>query len=43
VELLVPGMEYVAWHELTQTGTAKWRSNAAVRSAAMDCGERPSI
>jgi len=44
VQLLVAGMEHVAGHAGSARAAApKWRSKAAVRSAAIACGERPSI
>jgi len=44
VQLLMPRVKHVSRHRrLAQTVAAQWRSNAAVRSTAIDCGERPSI
>ena len=44
VQLLMAWMKDVSRHRLpAQTVAPQWRSNAAVRSAAIDCGERPSI
>ena len=43
VQLVVPGMKDVAAHPGHDTVAAKWRSNAPVKSAAMACGDRPSI
>jgi hypothetical protein len=41
VQLRVSRMEYVPGHQAT--AAPKKRSNAAVRSAAIACGDRPSI
>ena len=45
VQLVMPRMEDVACQggRLPQTVAAQKRSNAEVRSAAIDCGVRPSI